>query len=371
MRRSIRRWSGMALFALPALGLSSPGVAAGPYGDTSGRVSVFAPVPPTAGTARVGQASPLDLPPAPSAEGGVALPPPAAGPVEDLGAPPEPSLPHEEPHHAEATHHGAEHGHTHHAHAHHAHHEEEHEEESGHLTIWPYARFHASSLWDDTFDPMIGFNAGTIFWREPECWFGRPTRCGLILEFGYGAMDAKEDVTLVQPERRPAPAEFDIVGEPDRIGPDYYKVENAKLYTGNIGVAFETMQALGDTGMAMETGFAPVLLIGSLNSDFNRVGGVVPGDQAIFINQERERDSGTYVGGDFRVWMNVVSESGMRAGVFAFGGIADCEAVFSNSEDFNSYGGGLYFDMPTNWIPAKLPKLSGSTQWIDWLLEEI
>ena len=247
------------------------------------------------------------------------------------------------------------------------HFEVEHEEELGRLTVTPLVRVHDSDVWDETFDDLYGFNLGTVFWREPGWCHGRPVHLGFIAEFGFATMEGEDGVTLVRPER--APDRTDIFSNPATIGPTFFKVEDAQLYTGNLGFALATHTQLGDSGACWQVGVAPVLLIGNINSDFVLVPGPEVGDRQIPIDRDKKRDSGTFVGGDLRMWSAVELADGTRIGGMGFVGVGETEAIFSDSERLNSWGGGVYVDMPTSWVPARVPQLSGSLQWFDWLFE--
>jgi hypothetical protein len=81
----------------------------------------------------------------------------------------------------------------------------------------------------------------------------------------------------------------------------------------------------------------------------------------------RASDNGTIVGGDFRVWTGIKTESGFRAGLTGFYGVAETDAIFDSSKTFNTYGGGVYVEIPTRCIPHEFPAPMGAFQWFEEL----
>jgi hypothetical protein len=48
--------------------------------------------------------------------------------------------------------------------------------------------------------------------------------------------------------------------------------------------------------------------------------------------------------------------------------VAETDAIFDSSETFNTYGGGVYVEMPTRFIPHEFPAPMGAFQWFEELL---
>ncbi|MBW3538971.1 MAG: hypothetical protein KY476_01750 [Planctomycetes bacterium] len=252
-------------------------------------------------------------------------------------------------HHADAHHAHAAEGHEHHAHAHHETcHECLHEEPGRLVLLGTVTGFH-SKLWRDAFHPVYGFNAGTVFWHhEPHCCNGRPVHFGLLAEFRFGSTQGRSHVNL----RNLNP-----------LGPPNTKMKRAELYEGNLGLAFASRrEAAGGT---IETGVAPFLSVGSMNADLGP-NDFDPTDKQLVVLSPPSKN-GTIVGGHLRLWTAYESAGGTKVGGFVQAGISETDAIFSNSERMNTYGGGLYLDMPTDCIPAELPHPMGALQWIEWL----
>ena len=269
--------------------------------------------------------------------------------------------------HAHPEHH--EH-HAHHEHHHHAHHHE-HEEPLGNLRVTPLYREIESDIWDSVFDTMYSVNVGTTFW-QPEHHHGYfNTQVGLVTEFQYSSLDGESDTTINS-----------VVSVPFAIR-EIVRVKEADIYAGNIGLSFVANTYLPDSCNKLELGFTPLLTIGNLNADLERSAPFGPSRDAVIaaitaypplppgtpqgdiILGRRASDNGTIVGGDFRVWTGIKTESGFRAGITGFYGVAQTDAIFDSSRTFNTYGGGVYVEMPTRFIPHEFPAPVGAFQWIE------
>lgn len=268
----------------------------------------------------------------------------------------EPAETHGEAHEAPHKGHGELHeGHDHHEfHEHHAHHHRhghEHEEPVGNIRITPLYREIESDIWDLVFDSMYSINVGTTFWQPEHHHHNYSTQVGLVTEFQYSALDARSGTNINS-----------VVSIPFAIR-ENLRVDDADIYAGNIGLSFVMNTYLPDSCTKLELGVTPLLTIGSLNADLEP-NTPTAGDRTIVLDRGAS-DNGTIVGGDFRLWTGVKTESGFRAGVTGFYGVAETDAIFDSSETFNTYGGGFYVEMPTHCVPHEFPAPVGTFQWIE------
>ena len=273
--------------------------------------------------------------------------------LEDWGAhPPEEVF--ETPHH-DAMH--ESHHETHHQHHHHHHLPHEHEEERGRFVVTPFYREFDSDLWDNTFKGMSGFHVGTTFWKPWHELGGLHVRKGFITEFTFGTMDGEDNVNLNGAAL--SPFETSVFN---------YRVEDAQLYAGTIGLALEATKYFESTDTRWDVGMAPTLNIGNLNADI-QANTPRPGDSQYMLRAVPS-DNGTLVNFDMRFWTGIALPNDMRAGVMGFIGYGETDAVFGRSEQFTSYGGGLYLDIPTRFVPHEFPAPAGTFQWLEVLCGE-
>lgn len=248
-------------------------------------------------------------------------------------------------HHAQP-HHGYEYGHEHgHEHAH------EHEEPIGNIRVTPLYREIESDIWNRVFDNMYSVNVGTTFWQHERHHDNYSTQVGLVTEFQYSRLDAKSDTNINSVTSIPFARRENL------------RVKDADIYGGNIGLSFVVNTYLPNSATKLELGVSPLLTIGSLNADLepNRP---TAGQDTIVLDRGAS-DNGTIVGGDFRLWTGIKTESGYRAGITGFYGVAETDAIFDSSETFNTYGGGVYLEMPTRFVPHEFPAPKGTFQWFE------
>ncbi len=270
-----------------------------------------------------------------------------------------------EPHHAEKLHepihepHHAEHHEEHH-HAHHHHHEYPHEleEKKGRFVVTPFYREFDSDLWDNTFKGMSGFHLGTTFWKPWHelggCWFARH---GFSTEFTYGSMDAEENVNLNgRVLSRFETSSFN------------FRVDEAQLYAGTLGLPLEITRYSEASGTRLDFGMSPTINIGNLTADIEPTGRRPNADQ--YILRAKPSENGTLVNFDMRFWTGIALPNDVRAGVMGFIGYGQTDAVFGRSEQFTSYGGGMYIDIPTRFVPHEFPAPAGTFQWLEVLCGE-
>jgi hypothetical protein len=248
-----------------------------------------------------------------------------------------------------------EHGHEHFEHfehhEHHVHHEHHHEEEPGNIHLMPRFREIESDLFDAVFDDMYSINLGTTFWQPEHCHNGFNTQTGLVVEFEYTALDG-DNSTLIDS------AVSNVFNIRETL-----VVQDADIYAGNIGLSFVANRCLPNSWSKWEVGVSPILSIGSLNAELEETI-PTPGQRTIQLSR-RASKNGTIVGGDFRLWTGIKTCTGFRAGLVGFYGVAKTDAIFDSSENFDTYGGGLYVEMPTNFIPHELPVPTGALQWFE------
>lgn len=264
-------------------------------------------------------------------------------------------MPEHEPHgEGHSEHHEAHEHHEHHEHHHHAHHEHHgHEEELGNIRVTPLYREIESDLWNSVFDSMYSVNIGTTFWQREHHHHNFSTQVGLVTEFQYSALDGKSDTTI-------SSAVSNVFGIRETV-----RVKDADIYGGNIGLSFVASTYLPDSCTKLELGFTPLVTIGSLNA--NLITSPATASQADIVLDRRASDNGTIVGGDFRVWTGIKTESGFRAGLTGFYGVSETDAIFDSSETFNTYGGGVYVELPTRFVPHEFPAPMGTFQWFEEL----
>jgi hypothetical protein len=179
------------------------------------------------------------------------------------------------------------------------------------------------------------------------------TQVGLVTEFQYSALDAKSGVNISS-----------VVSNPFNIR-ENVRVDDANIYAGNIGLSFVANRYLPDSCTKLELGFSPILTIGNLTSKL--LSNTPTAGQTNIILDRGASNDGTIVGGDFRLWTGIQTHSGFRAGVTGFYGIAETDAIYDVSEQFNTYGGGFYVEIPTRCIPHEFPAPVGTFQWIEEL----
>ncbi|MCA9072366.1 MAG: hypothetical protein KDA84_25750 [Planctomycetaceae bacterium] len=249
---------------------------------------------------------------------------------------------------------GHEHFEHHEAHHHHHHaHEHEHEEELGNIRITPLYREIESDLWNKVFDSMYSVNIGTTFWQHERNHGSYNTQVGLVTEFQYSALEGKSNTNI-------SSAVSNVFGFRENI-----RVKDADIYGGNIGLSFVANTYLPDSCTKLELGFTPLVTVGSLNANLiaNQPTAIQP---SIVLRSEASKN-GTIVGGDFRLWTGIKTESGFRAGITGFYGVSETDAIFDSSETFNTYGGGVYVEIPTRFVPHEFPAPIGTFQWIEEL----
>ena len=273
----------------------------------------------------------------------------------------EPALiPHQEGGEATGGHEGAhegmegheEHHEFHEDHAHHHHHHHEHEEPLGNIRVTPLYREIESDIWDLVFDSMYSVNIGTTFWQPEHHHYNYSTQVGLVTEFQYSALDGRSGTTISSAVSNPFAIRENV------------RVNDADIYAGNIGLSFVMNTYLPDSCTKLELGITPLLTIGSLNADLER-SAPTPTNQTTIVLDRRASDNGTIVGGDFRLWTGIKTESGYRAGITGFYGVAETDAIFDSSQTFNTYGGGVYLEMPTRFVPHEFPAPMGAFQWFE------
>lgn len=265
--------------------------------------------------------------------------------------PPEPghALEGHEGHAAEAEEHGLHEEHHEH---HHAHHEHEHEEELGNIRIMPLFREIESDIWDAVFDDMYSINLGTTFYQPEHCHNGFNTQTGLVVEFQYSSLDGNNTTNI-------SSARSNIRGGIR----ENLVVNSADIYAGNIGLSFAANTHLPNSWTKLEIGVSPILTIGNLSAEFD-ANTPTPGQRTIVLDRSASKN-GTIVGGDFRAWTGIKTHGGFRAGLVGFYGVAETDAIFDSSQKFNTYGGGVYVEMPTHCVPHEFPAPMGTFQWFE------
>lgn len=258
---------------------------------------------------------------------------------------------HHEGHEHHESHEHFEH-HEHHHHAHHGGHEGHgHEEELGNIRVTPLYREIESDIWNQVFDSMYSVNIGTTFWQHERHHHSYNTQVGLVTEFQYSSLDGKSRTNISSAVSNPFGIRENI------------RVKDADIYGGNIGLSFVANTYLPDSCTKLELGFTPLVTVGNLSA--NLVANQPTTSQPTIVLDRRASKNGTIVGGDFRVWTGIQTESGFRAGFTGFYGVAETDAIFDRSESFNTYGGGVYVEMPTRFVPHEFPAPVGTFQWIE------
>lgn len=267
---------------------------------------------------------------------------------------------HESPEmHGDALHGDGMHDEEHFEHIHHAYHEyhehehHEHEEELGNIRVTPLYREIESDLWRKVFDSMYSVNIGTTFWQREHHHHNFNTQVGLVTEFQYSALDGKRDTVI-------SSAVSNVFGFRENI-----YVKDADIYAGNIGLSFVANTYLPNSCTKLELGFTPLVTIGSLNA--NLVANQPTANPPSIVLDRRASKNGTIVGGDFRLWTGIKTESGFRAGITGFYGVSETDAIFDSSQTFNTYGGGVYVELPTRFVPHEFPAPVGTFQWFEKL----
>ncbi len=312
-----------------------------PFGDlNSSQQSIAAPLSPDAsGTIHGDSLYNVSETPPPSPN---PLPGALPGPAEDLEAQ-EGGL------HAEDAH-----GHAAHNHHEHCEWEEEHEEEPlGNIRVTPLYRTIESAKWKKLFHNMYSINVGTTFWQPEHHHGGYNTQFGVTAEFQYSHLDPKS-VNINS-----------VISIPFNTRQNL-RINDANMYGGNIGPSFAINRYLSNSTTKVELGFTPLVTIGSFNT---RLGpnNPSPGQSQLFLDRGASNDA-PIVGGDFRLWTGIKTQSGFRAGVTGFYGVAATSAVYDTSQTFKTYGGGVYVELPTRFVPHEFPAPTGTFQWFERLL---
>ena len=273
-------------------------------------------------------------------------PPPAPEPLPEALPEPAESL---EAYEAEMHAHDA-HGHSV-PHVHHVHCEcEEHEERIGNIRVTPLYRGIESTKWNRLFHNMYSINVGTTFW-QPERHHNRyNTQFGVTAEFQYSSLDPK-NVNINS-----------VISVPFNTRQNL-RINDANIYGGNIGPSFAINRYLSNSTTKLELGFTPLVTIGSFNTK------LVPntpsaGQSQLFLDRGASSDA-PIVGGDFRLWTGIKTQSGFRAGLTGFYGVAATSAVYDTSQSFKTYGGGIYVELPTRFVPHEFPAPTGTFQWFE------
>ncbi len=263
-------------------------------------------------------------------------------------------LGHSEHGHESGHHENHEHNEHHAHHAHHGHHgEHEHEEKLGNFRVTPLWRGIQTDLWDSIFDSMYSVNVGTTFWQPERHYWNFSTQVGLLTEFQYSTLDARPGVNISEVTSIP-------FGRRQNV-----RIDDADIYAGNLGLSFAINTHINDH-TKVELGFSPILTIGNLST--NLIPNTpAPNEPTIRLDRGAS-DNGTIVGGDFRFWTGFKTESGLRAGLTGFYGVAETDAIFDASKDFNTYGGGFYVEIPTRFVPHEFPAPVGTFQWFEEIL---
>ncbi len=232
-------------------------------------------------------------------------------------------------------------------------HEEEHEPEPlGNIRVTPLYRQIESGLFRQLFKNMYSVNVGTTFWQPEQNHGLFNTQVGFLTEFQYSGLNPRNNVNISSVTSVPFATRENL------------RVDHANLYTGNLGLSFAANTYLPDSCTKLELGFSPIVTIGALTTGLVQNTHPLAGQSNIFLDRGAS-SYGHYIGGDFRLWTGIKTQSGFRAGITGFYSVAETPVIYDVSNRFRTYGGGFFVEMPTRFVPHEVPVPIGTLQWIE------